>query len=379
MAKDRVPIPLMLEVVVSDSALFSPFSLGGLALRNRIVVAPMCQYSADEGRATDWHLIHLGHLALSGAGMLILEATAVEPAGRISPQDLGLWSGDTEKALASVLESVRRHASMPLAIQLAHGGRKASTHVPWQGGRQVTVSEGGWTTFAPSAIPFAQTDAAPEALDVDGMARIRRAFADAARRATAIGLEAIEVHAAHGYLLHQFLSPLSNHRSDAYGGELENRMRYPLEVFDAVREAVPSMPVGIRISASDWVEGGWDIEQSVAFAQALRRRGCDYIHVSSGGLSPKQQIPVGPGYQLPFAERIKKETGMPTMAVGLITEAKQAEAVIASGQADMVALARGMLYDPRWPWHAAAELGATVHAPNQYLRSQPREHPGLFE
>lgn len=368
-----------MEAFVSDSALFSPISLGGLELANRIVVAPMCQYSADQGRATDWHLIHLGHLALSGAGMLILEATAVEPAGRISPSDLGLWSDDTEKALARVLDGVRRYSDMPLAIQLAHAGRKASTQVPWQGGGQVPAAQGGWPTLAPSALPFAEADTAPEALDNEGMARIRAAFAAAARRAASIGLQAIEVHAAHGYLLHQFLSPLSNRRGDAYGGSLENRMRYPLEVFEAVREAAPSMPVGIRISATDWVEGGWDIEQSVAFAHELKRLGCDDIHVSSGGLSPAQAIPLKPGYQLPFAERIKKETGMPTMAVGLITEPAQAEAVIATGQADMVALARGMLYDPRWPWHAAAELGAKVHAPNQYLRSQPREHPGLFE
>ncbi len=364
---------------MSDSALFSPISLGGLTLHNRIVVAPMCQYSADEGRATDWHLIHLGHLALSGAGMLILEAAAVAPEGRISPADLGLWSHETERALATVLDGVRRHSDMPLAIQLAHAGRKASTKVPWQGGGQVPVGQGGWQALAPSAVPFAEADAMPQALDIDGMARICQAFASSAKRAAAIGLQAIEVHAAHGYLLHQFLSPLSNRRGDAYGGSLENRMRYPLEVFEAVREAVPGTPVGIRISATDWVDGSWDIEQSVAFAHALKQLGCDYIHVSSGGLSPAQQIPVAPGYQLPFAERIRAETGMPTMAVGLITEPKQAEAAIASGQADMVALARGMLYDPRWPWHAAAELGATVHAPNQYRRSQPREHPGLFD
>jgi 2,4-dienoyl-CoA reductase-like NADH-dependent reductase (Old Yellow Enzyme family) len=370
--------PFPLEGSVSDSALFSPLSLGGLELHNRIVVAPMCQYSADEGRATDWHLIHLGHLALSGAGMLILEATAVEPAGRISPADLGLWSDETETALARVLDGVRRYSDMPLAIQLAHAGRKASTQVPWQGGGQVPIGQGGWPTLAPSVVPFAEADTAPQALDGDGMARIRQAFADSAKRAAAIGLEAIELHAAHGYLLHQFLSPLSNRRDDAYGGALENRLRYPLEVFEAVREAVPGMPVGIRISASDWVAGGWDIAQSVAFAHALKRRGCDYIHVSSGGLSPEQKIPVVPGYQLPFAERIRAETGMPTMAVGLISGARQAEDAIASGQADMVALARGMLYDPRWPWHAAAELGATVRAPNQYLRSQPREYPGLF-
>ena len=364
---------------MAGSALFSPISLGGLELENRIVVAPMCQYSADRGRATDWHLIHLGHLALSGAGLLILEATAVEPTGRISPDDLGLWSDETERALARVLESVRGYSDMPLAIQLGHAGRKASTHAPWKGSGRVATDAGGWQPVAPSALPFSDKDAAPGSLDAGGMARIRQAFADAARRAAAVGLDAIEVHAAHGYLLHQFLSPLSNQRTDAYGGALANRMRYPLQVFEVVREAAPStMPVGIRISATDWVEGGWDIGQSVAFAHELKRRGCSYVHVSSGGLSPAQQIRAAAGFQVPFAETIRAETGLPTMAVRLITEPRQAEAIVASGQADMVALARGILYDPRWPWHAAAELGASVQAPKQYLRAQPAGHPGLF-
>jgi 2,4-dienoyl-CoA reductase-like NADH-dependent reductase (Old Yellow Enzyme family) len=365
--------------VLTKHALFSPISLKGLTLTNRIVIAPMCQYSASDGQATDWHLIHLGHLALSGAGLLILEATAVEPEGRISPDDLGLWSESTAVALGRVLDSVRRYSPMPLAIQLAHAGRKASTRVPWQGGGCIPINEGGWQTLAPSAVPFADGDTMPQALSEPEMARIRQAFADAAARAGKLGLDAVEVHAAHGYLLHQFLSPLSNRRDDAYGGELANRLRYPLEVFEAVRAAFPSeRPVGIRISASDWVAGGWDIEQSVVLAHELKRRGCDYIHVSSGGLSPAQQIPAEPGYQVAFAERIRRETGLPTMAVGLITEPEQAGAIVASGQADMVALARGMLYDPRWPWHAAAALGARVHAPNQYLRSQPQGLPSLF-
>ena len=361
------------------SALFSPVPIGHLKLRNRIVIAPMCQYSAVNGEATDWHLIHLGNMALSGAGLLIVEATGVEPVGRISPADLGLWSDATEVALARVLKSVRKHSTMPIAIQLAHAGRKASTGVPWRGGGQLAPEHGGWRTVAPSALPFADADTPPAALDATGLARIREAFADSARRAARLGIDAIEVHAAHGYLLHQFLSPLANTRSDAHGGSLENRMRYPLEVFDAVRAAFPAdKPVGIRISASDWVEGGWDLEQSVAFAKALKQRGCAFIHVSSGGLSPRQEIPIGPGYQVDFASRIRHETGLLTIAVGLITEAEQAEAIVASGQADMVALARGMLFDPRWPWHAAVKLGARVDAPPQYWRGAPHGHGDLF-
>ncbi len=362
------------------SKLFSPIRLDSLTLANGIAVAPMCQYSAEGGRATDWHVIHLGHMALSGAGLLFTEATAVEPEGRISPADLGLWSDDTEAALRRVLESIRRWSSMPIGIQLAHAGRKASTKAPWEGGAQIPAGAGGWQTVAPSTVPYNENDAPPLALDREGLRRVRESFAAAARRAHRLGLDLIELHAAHGYLLHEFLSPLSNRREDEYGGSLENRMRFPLEVYDAVREAVPAaMPVGIRISATDWVDGGWDLEQSVAFARALKQRGCSYIHVSSGGLSPAQRIALEPGYQLPFAERIRNESGLFTIAVGLITEPEQAEAVIASGQADMVALARGILYDPRWPWHAAARLGAQVDAPKQYWRSQPQGLRNLFK
>ncbi|WP_334188593.1 NADH:flavin oxidoreductase/NADH oxidase [Noviherbaspirillum sp.] len=359
--------------------LFSPISLGQLHLKNRIVIAPMCQYSARDGQATSWHQMHLGHLALSGAGLLFIEATAVEERGRISTGDLGLYSDATEKALADVLAAVRAHSPMPIAIQLAHAGRKASTRVPWEGGQPVPASAGGWIGSAPSALPFNDDGEAPEALDKAGLRRVRDAFVATAKRAARIGINAFELHAAHGYLLHQFLSPLSNRREDEYGGSLENRMRFPLEVFDAVRAAVPDQPFGVRVSATDWVDGGWDLEQTVVFAQALKERGCDFIDVSSGGLSSQQKITVGPGYQVPFAARIRTETGMPTMAVGLITEPEQAESIIASGQADMVALARGMLYDPRWPWHAAATLGAQVDAPPQYLRSQPREFKHLFK
>lgn len=361
------------------SQLFSPYQLGELALANRIVIAPMCQYSAEDGRATDWHTIHLGHLALSGAGLLFIEATAVEPEGRISPWDLGLWSDETEAALDKTLAAVRSHSDMPIAIQLGHAGRKASVGRPWTGGGQLGLDEGGWVASAPSPLPFDGHARAPRAMSEDDIARLCDSFAASARRAARLGLAAIELHAAHGYLLHQFLSPLSNKREDAYGGTLENRMRLPFAVFEAVRAAVPTgMPVGFRVSATDWVEGGWDLEQTIAFAQELTRRGGSFIHVSSGGLSGAQKIALGPNYQVPFARAVKETTGLPTIAVGLITEAEQAEAIVGTGEADLVALARGMLYDPRWPWHAAASLGASVRAPRQYLRSQPRQHARLF-
>ncbi len=363
------------------SALFTPYRIGSLELRNRIVIAPMCQYSADEGRATDWHLIHLGNLALSGAGLLIIEATAVSPEGRISPDDLGLWSDETEEALGRVIETVRRHSDMPIAIQLAHAGRKASTHAPWKGGGQIRPDEDrGWQTIAPSAIPFSDRDNPPVAMDHDRLAVVRDAFAEAARRCARLGLDGIQIHGAHGYLLHQFLSPLANRRDDDYGGSLENRMRFPLEIFDAVRGAFPTeRPVSMRISGTDWADGGWDLEQSIAFAKALEVRGCSAIHVSSGGMTPAQKIPVGPSYQVPLARVVKEATGMPTIAVGLITGYDQAEAIVGTGDADLVALARAILYNPRWPWHAAAYLGATVKAPNQYLRSQPTRHRHLFD
>ena len=361
------------------STLFAPFALGPLPLRNRIVIAPMCQYSAVDGAATDWHLVHLGHLALSGAGLLIIEATAVEPDGRITPGCLGLWSDATEAALARVLRAVRAHSRMPIAIQLGHAGRKGSSHVPWQGGMLIPPGEGGWQTLAPSALPQLEGEASPLALDDAGLARVVAAFVDAAKRAHRLGLDAIELHAAHGYLLHQFLSPLSNVRGDAYGGSLANRMRFPLRVFDAVRAVVPaSMALGLRLSATDWVDGGWDPAQSLVFARELQARGLDFLHVSSGGVSPQQKIPIGPGYQVGLAEALKRATGLPTIAVGLITEPEQAEAIVAGGQADLVALARGMLFDPRWPWHAAARLGGQVEAPPQYWRSLPRGAGALF-
>jgi 2,4-dienoyl-CoA reductase-like NADH-dependent reductase (Old Yellow Enzyme family) len=356
-----------------SSALFTPSRIGPLELRNRIIVSPMCQYSADEGRATDWHVIHLGHLALSGAALLTVEATAVEPDGRISARDLGLWSDDTEAALARTLESVRRWSDIPIAIQLAHAGRKGSTRVPWEGSTQIPPhAPGGWQTVAPSPVAFGPTDHPPAALDRAGLRRIRDAFAAAATRAGRLGFAAVQVHSAHGYLLHEFLSPLSNSRTDEYGGSLENRMRFPLEVFEAVRAAFPSdRPVTVRVSGTDWAPGGWDIDQTIAFAQALEQRGCTAIDASSGGLTPAQRIPVGPSYQVPLARSLKSATSLAVVAVGLITEFEQAEAIVSTGDADFVALARAILYDPRWPWHAAAHFGASVGAPHQYLRSQP--------
>ena len=361
------------------SQLFSPYALGPLQLKNRIAIAPMCQYSALEGLATDWHMIHLGSLALSGAALLMLEATAVSPEARISPGDLGLWSDGHQAALAPVIAAIRRHSPIKLAVQLGHAGRKASSAVPWEGGANIPPGTIGWQTVAPSAVPHAEGETVPLALDEAGLQKVKDDFVSAARRVHALGIDGIELHAAHGYLLHQFLSPLSNRRTDQYGGSLENRMRFPLDVFDAVRAAVPAtMAVGVRISASDWVDGGWDVEQSIAFAHELKTRGTAFMHVSSGGISPLQKIPVGPGYQIQFAERIKAATGLPTIGVGLITEPEHAEAIILQGQADMVALARGILYDPRWPWHAAAKLGAQVDAPPQYWRSQPHQLKALF-
>jgi len=361
------------------SALFSPMKLRGLELPNRIMVAPMCQYSAENGEANDWHFTHINSLALSGAAMFCIEATHVEAIGRITPGCLGLWNDATEAALKPILASVRKRSKTAVAMQLAHAGRKGSSHVPWNGGQQIPLSEGGWLTEAPSAVPHKEGEAPPLALDTPGLARVRDAFVAAAKRAERLGIDGLELHCAHGYLLHQFLSPISNRRTDAYGGSLQNRLRFPLEVFDAVRAAFPAdKPVGIKVSATDWVEGGWDLAQTVEFAHELKKRGVDWIDASSGGVSPLQKIPLGPGYQVPFAKAIKEATGVNTIAVGLITAAKQAEEIVASGEADMVALARGMLYDPRWGWHAAAELGGHVDAPPAYWRAPPHEVKDLF-
>jgi len=374
-------IPGEKEHSLSSPKLFEPIAVGGLSLENRIVIAPMCQYSAVDGCMTDWHVMHLGQLALSGAGLLTIEATAVVPEGRISYGDVGLWDDATEAAMARTLESVRRYSDMPIAIQLAHAGRKASTDLPWLGGKQIAPDHAnGWQTHAPSPVAFDKDENPPTELSKDEIAKLVEAFADSARRAARLDITAVQLHAAHGYLMHEFLSPLSNHRTDEYGGSLENRMRFTLEVYDAVRAAFPAdRPVTVRVSGTDWVEGGWDVEQTIALVQALEARGCAAAHVSSGGLDPRQQIPVGPNYQVPLARAVKQATGVPVVAVGLITDYEQAEAIIGTGDADMVALARTILYDPRWPWHAAAYLGAHVKAPPQYLRSQPRQYRDLFD
>jgi len=365
---------------VAQSALFKPAQVRNVTLANRIVIAPMCQYSAENGCMNDWHLIHLGQLALSGAALLTIEATAVVPEGRITYGDLGLYDDACEAAMRDTLAHIRRWSNMPIGVQLDHAGRKASTEVPWAGRLQFAPGQpNGWQTEAPSAIPFDPGDHAPVALDRGGLERVREAFAAAARRAARLDLDLIQLHCAHGYLLHQFLSPLSNRRTDEYGGSLENRMRFPLEVFDAVRAAFPDeRPVSVRVSGTDWVEGGWDIEQTIAFAKAVEARGCDAIHVSSGGLHPAQKIPVSAGYQVPLARAVKAAVRMPVIAVGLISNAEHAESIVANGDADMIALARTVLYDPRWPWHAAAELGAQVCAPKQYLRAQPSRFKSLF-
>jgi len=364
---------------MSSSKLFSPLEVEGVKLENRIVIAPMCQYSAADGCMTGWHQLHYGQLALSGAALLTIEATAVEPEGRITFRDVGLYSDANEVAMAAVLDNIRQWSSIPIGVQLAHAGRKASCDLPWKGGAQIAPeSPQGWRTVAPSPLAMNPAEAAPTALGREEMTRIREAFAEAARRAARLGIDVVQLHGAHGYLLHQFLSPLSNRRDDEYGGSLENRMRFPLEVFDAVRAAFPAeRSVTMRVSGTDWIDGGWSIEETCVFAKELEKRGCAAIHVSSGGLLPAD-IPLGPGYQVPLARQVKAAVAMPVVAVGLITDFDQAEAILAAGDADLIALARVMLYNPRWPWHAAAHFGARVRAPNQYLRSQPREFKELL-
>jgi 2,4-dienoyl-CoA reductase-like NADH-dependent reductase (Old Yellow Enzyme family) len=363
-----------------QARLFEPLALRGVTLRNRIVVSPMCQYSAAEGQATDWHLVHWGQLLQSGAGMFCIEATAVTADGRITPGCLGLWDDATGNALGDRLGRARRQAPpVPVALQLGHAGRKASSARPWEGGALILPHAGGWTPLAPSAVAYAADEALPAALDGAGILRLVAAFAASARRAVPIGIDALELHMAHGYLLHEFLSPLANARDDAYGGSFENRIRFPLAVFDAVRAAWPAdRPLGVRVSATDWVEGGWTLEDTIDLARRLKAGGADWIDVSSGGVSPQQKIVLGPGYQVPFARAIRSATGLATMAVGLITEPRQAEGIIATGDADMVALARGLLWDPRWPWRAAAALGATVSGPQPYWRGLPKEAATVF-
>jgi 2,4-dienoyl-CoA reductase-like NADH-dependent reductase (Old Yellow Enzyme family) len=353
------------------SALFTPLRLREVTLRNRIAVSPMCQYSAREGLPGAWHLVHLGSRAVGGAGLVVAEASAVSAEGRISPGDTGIWSDAHAEAWAPIARFIAEHGACP-AIQLAHAGRKASTASPWRGGRPVGESSGGWPPVAPSPLPFADGYPVPRELTTDDVRAVVGAFRDGARRTEQAGFEMVEIHMAHGYLLHQFLSPLSNRRRDEYGGSLENRMRLPIEVARAVREAFPvERPVLARISATDWVNGGWDLEQSVVFARELREAGVDLVDCSSGGTVPDAKVPLAPGYQVPFAAAIRERSGVATGAVGMITEPSQAEAIVAGGQADLVLLAREMLRDPYWPLHAAQALGVEAPWPDQYLRARP--------
>jgi 2,4-dienoyl-CoA reductase-like NADH-dependent reductase (Old Yellow Enzyme family) len=349
--------------------LFTPLPLRSVTLRNRIAVSPMCMYSAVDGRATDWHLVHLGARAVGGAGLVVFEATAVEPRGRISPADLGLWEDGQIEPLARIVRFVEAHGAVA-ALQLAHAGRKASVRAPWEGGGPVPAADGGWIPVAPSPLPFAGGYPIPAALDREAIRGVVASFAAAARRAAAAGFRALEVHAAHGYLLHQFLSPLSNRRDDAYGGSFENRTRLAREVVEAVRAAWPEqLPLLVRISATDWVPGGWDADQSVELARALEPL-VDLVDVSSGGLAASAQVPAGPGYQAAFAERIRREARIATGAVGMIVSPEQADHVVRSGQADLVLLAREVLRDPHFPLRAAKALGHEGPWPKQYLRAR---------
>ena len=351
--------------------LFSPFQLRSVVFPNRVGVSPMCEYSSEDGFANDWHLVHLGARAQGGAGLVMTEASAVTPEGRISINDLGIWKDAHIEKLAQIVRFIHSQGARA-GIQLAHAGRKGSMTAPFGGERLLTPEEGRWEPVAPSAIPFSQSYATPKALDGAEIAGVVRAFADATRRANEAGFDVVEIHGAHGYLLHEFVSPLANERTDQYGGSFDNRIRLPLEVADAVRAAWPDhLPLFMRISATDWAEGGWTAEESVELAKRLREHGVDLVDVSSGGQVPNAKIPIGPGFQVPFAERIRKEAGISTAAVGMITEPSQANEIVASGQADMVLLARQMLRDPYWPLHAAAALNESASWPVQYLRAAP--------
>lgn len=363
------------------SELFSSFQIGQLALENRIVIPAMCQYSAEHGMATDWHHQHFATMLQSGAGLFIIEATSVLPEGRISPADLGLWNDDCKNALKDVLERVKQYSDMPIGIQLAHAGRKASMSIPWKGNKQLHPQHGGWQTFSVSEQPYSADQSVPHALNAKEIKQLIQAFVDAAKRAEKLDIDLIEIHAAHGYLIHQFLSPLSNIRHDEYGGEFDNRVRLLMEIFTAIKSAISNhIALGVRISATDWVEGGWDLEQSIALAKLLKASGCDFIDVSSGGLSPLQQIALEPHYQVPLAQAIKSAVPeLPTITAGLITDPQAAEKILTDQQADLVGIARGILYNPRWPWHAAAELNAQIKAAPQYLRSAPLNNKTLFK
>ncbi len=359
------------------SMLLSPVRLAAVELDNRLVVSPMCQYSADDGCASDWHLTHLGMLANSGAGLVVLEATGVERAGRITHGCLGLYSESCEAALARTVAHCRRIGTARFGIQLAHAGRKASSRRPWEGGQSLKAGEDPWETIAPSALPFGPDWALPRAMVETDFQRVLAAFADASRRAVRLGFDAIELHAAHGYLIHSFLSPISNRRTDRYGGSPEARMRFPLEVAAAMRAVVPrGTALGARITGSDWREDGLGVADAIAFAKGLRENGFDYVCVSSGGITADTRNPTGAGYNVDFAAEVRREAKMPTRTVGLIVRPEQAEAIVAEGKADMVALARAMLDDPHWGWHAAQALKGEVRAPVQYQRATPKLWPG---
>jgi 2,4-dienoyl-CoA reductase-like NADH-dependent reductase (Old Yellow Enzyme family) len=352
------------------SQLFSTFKLRELTFRNRIFVSPMCQYSSLDGFPTDWHLVHLGSRAVGGAGLVMVEATAVSPQGRISPDDSGIWSDAHAQAFAPIVRFIREQGAVA-GIQLAHAGRKASTDRPWLGGGPLGPEKRGWQPIAPSPLPFTPDHPVPREASAADLDTIRSQFVDAAKRARDTGFQVIEIHMAHGYLLHEFLSPMTNHRKDEYGGSLENRMRFPLSVAQVVRNSWPSdLPIFVRISATDWVEGGWDLAQSIELCKKLKEIGIDLIDCSSGGLMPQAVIPAGPGYQTPFATAIKKEVGIPTGTVGLITDPIQAEQIIATGLADAVVLAREMLRNPYWPMQAAQALKVDLPWPVQYLRAK---------
>lgn len=353
------------------SKLFSPLSLRGLTFKNRIFVSPMCQYSAEDGIPNLWHMVHLGSRAVGGAALVMAEATAVSPEGRISPADLGIWSEVHVNAFSPIVEFLKEEGAVP-AIQIAHAGRKASTDVPWHGGQPLGPAAGGWETVAPSALPFAPGWPAPRALAREELDGIVTQFAEAATRSLEAGFEVVEIHMAHGYLLHEFLSPIANQRGDEYGGSLENRVRLPLQVAEAVRAVWPDdKPVFVRISATDWVDGGWELAQSIQLAQWLKLRSIDMIDCSSGGMVMNAQIPAAPGFQVPFAEAIRRETGVATGAVGLITEPAQAEQIVATDRADAIFMAREFLRDPYWPLHAARALGVDLPWPVQYARAKP--------
>jgi 2,4-dienoyl-CoA reductase-like NADH-dependent reductase (Old Yellow Enzyme family) len=369
----------MPEAHLVTSALFSPITLRGLTLNNRVVVSPMCQYASNEGSANDWHLMHYGNMSMGAAGMILMEMTNVSMVGRISPSCATLCTDENEAAIKRVVDFCKKFGVAKIGIQIAHAGRKGSQATPANGAKPLTPAEGGWECLAPSAIPFGEGWHTPKAMT---KADIDQCIADhvaSVKRAERVGFDAIEMHGGHGYLIHQFLSPLSNQRTDEYGGSLENRMRFPLECFTAMRAAWPAdKPMGIRVSATDWVEGGFTPDEAVAFAKELKKIGCDWVDTTTAGLDPRQQIPISAGYQVEFGARIRKEADVVTMSVGLIADPQQAEDIVASGQADMICIARGAVYDPRWAWHAAEALGAETEYAPKYRVGHPSLRPQLF-